>query len=92
MNKDKQYSAIYFPVSMIEERERTWFSLIDIDCNFSKLIQILLFQIRKLSDFIATLNLNFRHFDWILVIRNKKTKEIFYCKEIGNDKKGFTSI
>ena len=76
-DKQRQYTAIYFPASMIDEREKTWFALQDIDCNFSKLIQVLTKQIFSLAKFILSKDKNFRHFSWFIVIRDNSDEQVY---------------
>ena len=76
-NKQKQYSAIYFPEEMIDSREKTWFALQRIDCNFSRVIQAILHQLRRLACLILSKDKNFRHFNWYLIIEDKQDGKIY---------------
>ncbi len=86
LNKERQYSSIYFPEGLVKEREQTWDALQNIDCNFSKIIQIFLWQLKGLSRFIIKQNKNFRHYEWILVIRDKRSEETYTCKGTSYEK------
>lgn len=80
MDKDTQYSAIYFPLSMVEDREKTWFALQNIDCNYSKFLQLLIKQLFSIAKFIFTNNKNYRHYHWLLVIKDIKNNETYATK------------
>lgn len=71
LNKEAQYTALYFPESMIDDKEKAYFALLDVDSNFSKLIQGLLPDIINACNTIISEGNNFRHYDWRLTIKRK---------------------
>jgi hypothetical protein len=78
---EEQYTALYVPKKLVEEKEKAWFSLINIDCNFSKVLQMFIPQLNRLAKFIYKQGLNYRHFEWVIVIRDKRTNETFYSED-----------
>ena len=50
-------------------------ALKNIDCNFSRLICCLLTSIIGIAASIVELDKNFRHFNWELIIQDKKTSQ-----------------
>lgn len=81
LDKERQYKGMYVPEHLIEEREKSYWKLLDIDCNFSKLLCLLFVQIRELANYIYEEGKNYRHFNWRLTLEDPKTGEIFYVKE-----------
>lgn len=76
INKEEQYTIIYFPERMIEIRKKTYFALLDIDSNYSKFIQDNIFNIKAAAEFIAAKEKNRLHFDFGIILRKKGTKKI----------------
>lgn len=70
MDSEKCF-ALYFPEDMHEEKEKTYFALLDIGANFSKLIQAILPQIKKHAEEIIKQKKRFRDFTWTLTITPK---------------------
>ncbi len=65
-NKEEQYMALYFPEAMIEDKQRAYDALLDIDANFSKLIQLLLPDIIAIGELMAKDEANYRDYVWEL--------------------------
>lgn len=80
INKEEQYMALYFPEDMLEEKTKAYNLLLDIDCNFSRLIQQLLPEIIRVAGDIEALEESFRDYEWQLCVKKKGTKR-------GNKKK-----
>jgi len=76
-DRERQYTELYFPASLVDEKDEAYSSLIDIDSNFSKLVQGLLKPVRLLADFINVFGKNYRHYEWTVIIRDPKTKKVF---------------
>lgn len=91
IDKEKQYTEIYIPLKMVEDKENAYDALIDIDSNFSKFIQGLLKQIYLMAKVIFSYGKNYRHFEWIILIRDRKTGKIF-CAEDFPAKKKWTKV
>ena len=77
IDKEKQYTELYFPERLVDDKDEAYSSLLDIDSNFSKFIQSVLTPIRVLADFINMFGKNYRHFEWTVIIRDPKTKKVF---------------
>ena len=75
LDKEKQYDALYFPLDMVEEKKKAYWALLDIDCNFSKLLRLLLTSIKLIADKIKKAEKNYRHYDWEIVIKEKKVSD-----------------
>lgn len=87
INKEEQYTAIYFPEKQIKLKNQVVDALVDIDFNFSKLIQKLLKQILVLAIMIKALKKNYRHFSFYLVIKDNQTNVLYAIKELTNGTK-----
>jgi len=74
--RSDQYAEIYFPASMAEEKAQVVSALQDIDCNFSKLLQVLLPSIKELAMFVKKEDNNYRHYHWSVIFVDKKTGEV----------------
>ena len=83
LNKEEQYAALYFPEHMVQEKKKTYWALLDIDCNFSKLICALLPSIRAVAEMIKAKDLNFLHYEFKLIAKRKK---VTHDKEKEKDK------
>lgn len=70
-NKDEQYTAIYFKQEQLADKQEAYFSMLDIDCNWSKLIQVLLADIIRICKEIKAKGKNFRHYNFKLVAEEK---------------------
>jgi hypothetical protein len=85
LNKEKQYAEVYFPEKMIDDKEEAYGALLDIDSNFSKFLQGLLKQIIIMSKVILSYGKNYRHFEWIILVKDKKSGKVFACEDIPKD-------
>lgn len=92
LNKEKQYTAIYIPEKLVEEKETTYWALLDIDSNFSKLICLILRQVKNLAKFIYSVGKNYRHYDWIIIIRDKQSKVCWISTEKGIENEKSTKV
>jgi len=78
MSKARKFT-LCTPDKMADALDKAYDKLTNIDCNFSRLIQSILGSIIGIATLISKQGLNYRHYNWELIIRNKKTK-ICYCK------------
>ncbi len=69
--QEEDYLTIYFPEVLRELRTKTYEKLLDIDANYSKILQELLLPIKRAAEFILSQEKNFRHFDWAIEITDK---------------------
>ncbi len=76
LDKEKQYHMLYFPIDMAEDAEEAYNLSLDIDCNFSKIVQLLLKDITNICARIIKRKKNWRHYTWHLVCIDKDTHEI----------------
>lgn len=65
------------PKNMSDKLDKTYNALLEIDCNFSKIIQCLLDSILNAARFIIRQRKNFRHYHWHIVIQDKETKQYY---------------
>lgn len=82
LDKEKQYAEVYFPEKMVPDKDEAYSSLVDIDSNFSKFLQSMIKQISILAKVIDSYGKNFRHFEWMLVIKDKQTGKTFSTEEL----------
>jgi hypothetical protein len=68
LNKEKQYTAIYFPEATVELKEETYFMLQDIGLNYSKVIQLILPALLTIAKEIRDRGHNHKHYKWGLVV------------------------
>ena len=73
-DREGKYVALYFPEEMMEEKEKTYFALLDINCNFSKLIQVLLPQIKEIALAMFKRGENYLEYEWKLTVKLKRRK------------------
>ena len=71
IDKENQYDSFYVPEHMIEEKFNVNSVLLDIDCNFSRFIQVIMRSLWHAACYIKKLELSYRHFDWAITIKNK---------------------
>ena len=71
MNKEEQYMALYFPEAMLPAKMEAYYLLLDIDANFSKLIQELLPEIIRVAGDIEALEEFFKDYEWKLSATRK---------------------
>lgn len=91
INKETQYTEIYIPLRMVDDKDYAYDALVDIDSNFSKFIQGLLKQIYLMARVILSYGKNYRHFEWIILIKDRKSGKIF-CAEDFPKKKKWTKV
>ncbi|KKM75591.1 hypothetical protein LCGC14_1388750 [marine sediment metagenome] len=73
--REERYSQIYWPVSIQKLKSTVYDLLLDIDCNYSRIMQSILPNLKEICNLIASEGKNFRHFEWHLLIIDKKTGE-----------------
>ena len=76
MAKSRKHT-LCVPDSMAKDIEKAYNALVDIDCNFSRLLQCLLGSIGDIAIFILKQKKNFRHYHWHIVIQDKDTNECY---------------
>ena len=81
LDKENQYSALYFPENKLALKESAYWALLDIDSNFSKLICDLLPSIKYVANEIKADNLNRLHFDFKIVATRKEPENEKETKE-----------
>lgn len=74
--KSRKYT-ICAPDSMSDDLEKSYYILVSIDCNFSRLLQSLLKSIIYTATYILKQKRNFRHYHWHLLIEDKETGALF---------------
>lgn len=73
--KEEKYNVIYWPAPMLEQKQTAYDLLLEIDCNWSRLLQSLLGSVIHICKYILSQDLNFRHYKWELLIQHRKTGE-----------------
>lgn len=73
----ENYSNIYWTDELLPLSREVYDMLIDIDCNYSRLLRSLLKSIKNICVFILSLNRNYRHYEWELLIKDKET-DVYY--------------
>ncbi len=86
MAKSRKYT-VCTPDSMSDKMEKAYYALVEIDCNFSRLLQSLLDSIISVSKFILNQKKNFRHYHWHLIIQDKETGQQYSTCTIKGIKK-----
>lgn len=81
LDKVRQYRMLYFSAKFMELAQETYFALLDIDCNYSKLICELLSSILSETIKITKKGKSYRHYNWKVVTTLKRSKH-------GKKKKG----
>ncbi len=76
LNKQEQYTSIYFPEDALFLKERTYWNLLDIGSNFSKLIVDILPSAFKIAKGLLKRKRNRMQYEWGIAIRNKQTGEV----------------
>ena len=71
---DQKARTICFPESLVEKSDEAYDKLLEIDCNFSRLLQNLLDSIIAVAKIVLKQKKNFRHFRWEIIIQDKETK------------------
>jgi len=87
LDKERQYTAIYFPEDMLEKKDIAYLKLMDIDSNWSKVIQGLLDSVIEVATEIARQGKNYRHFNFEIVAFDKlDDNNVITVKEKNNGK------
>lgn len=73
LTKSDHYTQVYWTDETIEFSQEVDGLLVDIDCNYSRLLRSLLKSIKNICKFILSLNRNYRHYEWELLIKDKET-------------------
>ncbi len=76
LDKENQYTSIYFPFDMLAKKEKTYWNLLDVSSNFSKLIVDVMHSACKIAGWLKKKRRNRMQYDWGIVIRDKQTGEI----------------
>lgn len=71
--KEEKYNVIYWPSPLLELKRKAYDLLLEIDCNYSRLLQSLLYSIITICKFIIKQKKNFRHYEWQFIIKDRKT-------------------
>lgn len=74
LDKSAQYKMLYFPLKMAKLAQQAYWKLLDIDCNFSRLICELLPSILEQGGKIYCKGRNYRHYNWKVVATEKRSK------------------
>ena len=69
-----QKYTIYVPDPIAETISNAYYALLNIDSNFSRLLQCLVSSILRTAKFIRKQKKNFRHYEWHIIIQDKETK------------------
>ncbi len=77
-----QYT-VCVPEHLSKKFEQTYNTLLDIDANFSKIIQCLLGSLIRMSKYIIMQKKNFRHYEWHIMIEDKETGKVYYTHKKG---------
>jgi len=72
MKESRKYT-ICAPDNLSDKLEKAYYALVDIDCNFSRLLHCLLGSILDVVKFILKQKKNFRHYHWHIAIQDKET-------------------
>lgn len=70
---EERYSQIYWPTNMHKQKNKVYDLLLDIDCNYSRIVQSILPNLEEICKLILSVGKNFRHFEWHLLIIDKET-------------------
>jgi hypothetical protein len=73
MDRTEQSKSLYFPEELIDEKNDMLNSLLDIDCNLSRFICMLMPQIIEESRQVLRQGLNYRQVYWSLTTCKKNT-------------------
>lgn len=79
--------TIYIPEKLKKETKDAYDVLLNIDSNFSKLIQCILYSIIKTAKYIVLQKKNFRHYEWHLIIHDRETNQYFSTYDINKNNK-----
>lgn len=74
--KSDKYDMIYFPEDMIRLRQEVYFKLLDINANYSIVIQLLLPTLLEVAKFIEENEKNYSHFNWGIVLETIKEPRV----------------
>ena len=72
---EKDYDTIYWPGILVEPKKIAADMLVQIDCNFSKLLHLLIVDVVSITAWIIQKKKNFRHYDWYIVVVDNETGE-----------------
>lgn len=79
---EQHIQNIYIPESHKAKFKDAYNALNNIDCNFSRLLVVLLDSIIFIAKLILKENKNFRHYHWSITIKDIKTGETFNSRNI----------
>lgn len=83
LNKEEQYTSIYFPERVLKHKEITYWGLLDIGSNFSKLIVDILASVCKIAAWMKFHNRNRMQYQWGIAIRDKQSGEVMFSIDTG---------
>lgn len=75
LDKERQYTAIYFPEDMLEKKDIAYIKLLAIDANWSKLVQEMIDSVIEVTEKIAKQGKNFRHFKFEIVAFDRENTD-----------------
>lgn len=75
LNKEEQYSSLYFPLEVIDEKKKIVFGLWDIGSNISKLFVSLMPSIMIAIKKIKEAECEAPEYEWKIVVTKKKKKK-----------------
>lgn len=80
----ENYSQVYWTDKVLDLSNEVYNLLVDIDCNYSRLLRSLLQSIKNICLYILSLGKNYRHYEWELLIREKETGIYYSSLPSGN--------
>ncbi len=80
----ENYSQVYWTDKTLDLSNEVYNLLVDIDANYSRILRSLLQSLKNICLYILSLDKNYRHYEWELLIKEKKTGIYYSSLPSGN--------
>lgn len=72
MDRERQSVSLYFSEEVLDEKDLMVDLLLDIDCNMSRLLTVLMSEVIKAAMKVKDRGLNYRNYEWRITVKRKK--------------------